>query len=36
LLYGLKQHSGGDVRGGRATESPGMYKRIKNWLQSNF
>ena len=36
LLYGLKQHSGRDARGSRATESVGLYKRIKNWLQNNF
>ncbi len=36
LLYGLKQHSGGEIRSGRSNESPGLYKRIKNWLQSNF
>ena len=36
LQYGLKQHSGGEIKGSKAQSSSGAFARIKNWFQNNF
>ena len=36
LQYGLKQQSGGEIKGSKAQSSSGALARIKNWFQNNF
>jgi|TARA_B110000908_G_scaffold52709_1_gene64308 cell division protein FtsA len=36
LQYGLKQQSGGEIKGSKAQSSSGAFARIKNWFQNNF
>jgi cell division protein FtsA len=36
LQYGLKQQSGGEIKGSKAQSSSGAFARVKNWFQNNF
>ncbi|MEH6558647.1 MAG: cell division protein FtsA [Oceanicoccus sp.] len=36
LQYGLKQQSGGEIKGSKAQSSPGTFARVKSWFQNNF
>lgn len=36
LQYGLKQQSGGEIKGSKVQSSSGALARVKNWFQNNF
>jgi cell division protein FtsA len=36
LLYGLKQQTGALHKSSRSTQSTGLFKRAKEWMQNNF
>lgn len=36
LQYGLKQHTGGEIKGSKSQPNAGAFTRAKEWLKNNF